>query len=42
VARSERAYLDAEKARRELGWESMVSLAEGLALTVAFFRERMV
>ena len=35
-------YLDAGKARRELGWEAEVSLSEGLARTVAFFRERMV
>ena len=37
-----RTYLDAAKARRELGWEAEVPLAEGLARTVAFFRERMI
>ncbi len=31
-------YLDASKAGRELGWRPEVSLAEGLARTVAYFR----
>ncbi len=35
-----RIYLDARKAREELGWEPRVSLEEGLARTVAYFRER--
>lgn len=34
-----RIYLDASKARRELGWEPTVSLKEGLARTVDFFRQ---
>jgi UDP-glucose 4-epimerase len=34
-------YLDAGRARRELGWEPAVSLREGLQRTVAFFRERL-
>ncbi|MCS7221457.1 MAG: SDR family oxidoreductase [Anaerolineae bacterium] len=34
-----RIYLDASKARRELGWEPTVSLKEGLARTVEFFRQ---
>ncbi len=33
------SYLDAHKARRELGWEPQVRLPEGLARTVASFRE---
>jgi UDP-glucose 4-epimerase len=32
-------YLDASKARRELGWEPRVTLREGLERTVAYFRE---
>ena len=28
-------------ARRELGWEPKVSLAEGLEPTIAYFRERL-
>ena len=32
-------YLDASKARRELGWEPQVTLRDGLELTVAYFRE---
>jgi UDP-glucose 4-epimerase len=31
-------YLDCHRARADLGWEPKVSLAEGLARTVAFFR----
>jgi UDP-glucose 4-epimerase len=31
-------YLDAERARRELGWTAEVPLAEGLARTVASFK----
>ncbi len=34
-----RVYLDASKARRELGWEPQIPLAEGLALTVSYFRQ---
>lgn len=34
-------YLDASLARKELGWEAQTSLDEGLACTVAFFRERI-
>jgi UDP-glucose 4-epimerase len=33
------SYLDAHKARREMGWEPQVTLANGLARTVAWFRE---
>ena len=33
-----RIYLDATKARQELGWEPQVSFDEGLALTVEYFR----
>ncbi len=32
-------YLDASKARRDLGWEPWVKLREGLEQTVAYFRE---
>ncbi len=35
-----RIYLDASKAREELGWEPQVTFEEGLALTVAYFRDR--
>jgi UDP-glucose 4-epimerase len=34
-----RTYLDVTRAREELGWEPQVSLREGLADTVAYFRE---
>ena len=34
-------YLDVSRARRELGWAPAVTLSEGLAQTVAYFRERM-
>ncbi|MGE5602620.1 MAG: NAD-dependent epimerase/dehydratase family protein [Nitrososphaerales archaeon] len=33
------SYLDARKARREMGWEPQVTLADGLARTVTWFRE---
>jgi len=33
-------YLDAGRARRELGWTAEAPLGEGLARTVAYFRER--
>lgn len=36
------SYLDAGKARVELGWAPTVDLATGLAQTVAFFRAKMV
>ncbi len=35
-----RIYLDASKAREELGWEPTVPLREGLTRTVEFFRHR--
>ena len=35
------SYLAADKARAELGWTPTVSLADGLAQTVAFFREKL-
>jgi len=31
-------YLDASKAQRELGWESTVSVVDGLKKTVDYFR----
>ncbi len=34
------SYLDAGKARAELGWVPVMELAAGLAQTVAFFREK--
>ncbi len=34
-----RSFLNADKARRELGWEPSVSLEEGLRHTVAHFRQ---
>ena len=34
-----RIYLNAQKARQDLGWEPRVPLAEGLSRTVAYFRE---
>jgi UDP-glucose 4-epimerase len=36
-----RSFLDASKARRELGWEPQVPLEEGLRRTVAHFRQRL-
>lgn len=36
-----RIYLDVARARDELGWLAQVSLAEGLAQTVAFFKEAL-
>jgi len=36
-----RSVLDPSKARSALGWQPAVSLAEGMARTVAYFRERM-
>jgi UDP-glucose 4-epimerase len=35
-----RSVLDPSRARAVLGWQASVSLAEGLAKTVAYFRER--
>jgi UDP-glucose 4-epimerase len=35
-------YLDAGRAQRELGWTAQAPLGEGLARTVAYFRERAV
>ncbi len=37
-----RIFLDATKARREMGWEPQVSLEEGLRQTVAYFRTQEV
>jgi UDP-glucose 4-epimerase len=37
-----RTYLQADKARVELGWQPQVSLQEGLEKTVAYFRETIV
>jgi UDP-glucose 4-epimerase len=34
-----KVYLSYEKVRRELGWEPKVGLADGLARTVAFYRQ---
>ena len=34
-------YLDASKARRELGWRAAVGLEEGLRLTVEYFRDML-
>jgi len=39
VGETRRIYLDATKARNELGWEPKVDLQQGLALTVDYFRE---
>jgi len=36
-----RSFLDASKARRELGWEPQVSLEEGLQRTIAHFRQHV-
>lgn len=41
VGETFRIYLDATRARQELGWEPQVSLEEGLRRTVAFFREQL-
>lgn len=40
LGETRRIFLSAEKAKRELGWESEVSLSEGLRDTVAYFAER--
>lgn len=37
-----RIYLDARRAKEELGWAPTVPLEQGLALTVAYFREHGV
>ena len=39
VGETRRIYLDARKAERELSWKPTVSLEQGLANTVAYFRE---
>jgi UDP-glucose 4-epimerase len=36
-----RIYLNAAKARRELGWEPRIALDQGLRDTVAYFREQL-
>ncbi len=38
VGETRKIYLNAAKARQELGWEPTVSLAEGLEKTVAYHR----
>jgi len=38
LGETRRIFLDASKAKRELGWEPEVSLEEGLAKTVEYFR----
>jgi nucleoside-diphosphate-sugar epimerase len=35
-------YLDAQRAGRELGWEPSVSLPDGLASTVDYFRSHEI
>ncbi len=35
-----KVYLNVDKAQRELGWQSVVGLEEGLRLTVEYFRTR--
>lgn len=39
VGETRHIYLDASKARRELGWAPTLSLADGLERTVAYFKE---
>lgn len=39
LGETRRIYLDATKARHELGWEPRISLAEGLERTVSYFRQ---
>lgn len=39
VGETRHIYLDAAKARRELGWSPTLSLEEGLEKTVAYFKE---
>ena len=41
VGETFRIYLDATRARQELGWEPTVPLEEGLRRTVEFFREQL-
>lgn len=36
-----RQYLSAEKARRQLGWKPLFTLEEGLARTIAWYREHL-
>jgi UDP-glucose 4-epimerase len=38
VGETRHIYLDASKARRELGWEPTLSLESGLAQTVAYYQ----
>jgi len=39
VGETRHIYLDASKAKKQLGWEPEVSLSEGLAKTVAYFTQ---
>ncbi|NWG35243.1 MAG: NAD-dependent epimerase/dehydratase family protein [Chloroflexi bacterium] len=40
VGETRHIYLEASKAKRDLGWEPTLSLEEGLEKTVAYFREK--
>jgi UDP-glucose 4-epimerase len=39
VGETRRIFLDASKAKRELGWSGTISLEEGLQETVEYFKQ---